>query len=268
MNCQEAQKLLHAHIDGELDIVHSLAIEEHLRACAACEREHQSLLALRKVIVTAAPRFVAPPELRESIRAALPQSTEPANVIHVDFMRRFRLPAAIAAMLLLSFVLARVWLVFSARDVLAQELVADHIRSLLAAHLADVVSTDQHTVKPWFNGKLDFSPPVVDLAESGFPLTGGRLDYVANRSAAALVYARNRHVINVFVWPVANHLTSSRKTAIQGYNLIVWSADAGNFPARTPAIRPRVSAKVRSPLAGKRRFIKAALLDFCFAPKA
>ncbi len=230
MNCDEAQKLLHAYVDGELDIVNSLAIEEHLRTCEACERECRSLVALRKAVAVGAPRFEAPAELHQRIHAALPQGAEPANVIHVDFLRRIRLPAAIAAMLLLSLALAQVWLSFSAQKALTQELVGSHIRSLLVAHLADVISTDQHTVKPWFDGKLDFSPPVVNLAESGFPLTGGRLEYVAGRPAAALVYARHSHVINVFIWPDANRL-GSHESLVQGYNIITWSDNAANFAA-------------------------------------
>jgi anti-sigma factor RsiW len=174
--------------------------------------------------------FTAPKELRQRIKAELRSQIETAprwNFWNWNWLTTATTSVATACLaLLLSLSLTRP----SAEQRLTQEIVSSNIRSLMADHMLDVVSTDQHTVKPWFNGKLDFSPPVKDLKAQEFPLIGGRLDYIGGRSVAALVFHRNKHVINLFIWPV-NEKDSKPAVAasIQGYNVIHWTNTGMTF---------------------------------------
>ena len=229
MNCPDARPLLHAYFDRELDLVRSLEVESHLTDCSGCDRAYQSLEVLRRNIRSGGLYHHAPPALAANIRSRSTR-TGASTTKARHFAWRWDWTFAAAAMLALA-VTGVSWLVMSNRrsagGLLAQEVVSAHVRSLMADHATDVTSTDQHTVKPWFAGKLDFSPPVIDLAPEGFPLTGGRLDYLSGRAVAALVYGRRKHVINLFVWPARESPDSVRAgPPMNGFNVVHW-AQAG-----------------------------------------
>jgi len=223
MDCERARSLIDAYSTDELDLAATLDVGDHLEGCPACTDELESVRALRRTLSASSLRYTPPPELCRRISAQLdPVATwqDPAPRRNV---RRFALAAAVAALLLLPWA----GLYWNASRVTADRLSADvtssHVRSLMGDHLLDVVSTDQHTVKPWFNGKLDFSPAVVDLAAEGFPLVGGRLDYVANRPVAAIVYRRNKHVINLYTWPASAADSQPSASEHNGYHLLSWA---------------------------------------------
>src|SRR5271154_4329862 len=224
MNCQQARPLIDFYADGELDAAGILELEKHFHDCPACALARRNAQALKKSLKQDVLFFTAPTELRRRIKAELRSQIEPKSCWSFwnwNWLTTATTSVATACIaLLLTLSLTRP----SAEQRLTQEIVSSNIRSLMADHMLDVVSTDQHTVKPWFNGKLDFSPPVKDLKAQEFPLIGGRLDYIGGRSVAALVFHRNKHVINLFIWPV-NEKDSKpvSLTPIQGYNVIQWS---------------------------------------------
>jgi len=221
MSCELVERDLDAYLDRELDVESSAAVREHVRTCPACRRQLAQREALAK-LVRGAPYYPAPDRLRARLSA---QSTR------FNAVRRVRTWAAAAVLVLSAGAGMTLWRPASSRgNVIADEVVSDHVRSLMANHLFDVQSTDLHTVKPWFLGKLDFSPPVVDLASIGFPLVGGRLDYVGGRPVAALVYQRQKHTINVFVSPEGGD-PSNRDLVltVRGFNLRHWIHNGMSF---------------------------------------
>jgi anti-sigma factor RsiW len=225
MTCDEAEILLHALIDGELDAGHAREVEDHIAGCPGCAAQVHAYREMSRTIAGADLRYTAPPLLRRRIEAALPQARLPNRR---EVLRGFAMgsaASAIAATGLVAIVLrgddeARI----------QSEVVSAHLRSLQAGHLTDVLSTDQHTVKPWFNGKLDVAPPVVDLTSQGFTLIGGRLDYVDARPIGAIVYRRRSHVINLFVAQTASMDRHAAKIeALQGFNIRRWSERGLNY---------------------------------------
>jgi anti-sigma factor RsiW len=231
--CENNERLLPAYFDGELDVVRSIEFEEHLKTCPQCAEDLSDLQAMRSSVQSANLYKRAPESLRSRIRAALPAEARP-QPIPMPRRRTFEW-LAVAAAILIAVVLGAKMLPnigSEKQNLIAEEIVASHIRSLQPGHLYDVESTDQHTVKPWFDGKLDFAPPVINLADQGFPLIGGRLDYVGHRNVAALVYQRQKHFINVFVWPEDSKPAEMPQVqAIQGYNLVFWSHNGMYFCA-------------------------------------
>ncbi len=228
MSCQEIHGLLDGYVDGELDLVRTLEFEGHLKNCAGCRALHDQLQKLREAIQTRGLYFDAPDGFEKKIRARVrnTRGRETETKIRWPFAVGWRLSAvaaSIAALVIASAIFVEMLRRPSPRELLAQEVVSSHIRSLMANHLTDVLSTDQHTVKPWFSGKLDFAPVVKNLASKGFPLIGGRLDYLNDQSVAALLYKRNQHTISLFLWPVSGPDSRPQTLTLKGYSLIHWT---------------------------------------------
>ncbi|WGR91300.1 anti-sigma factor [Bradyrhizobium sp. ISRA443] len=222
MTCEEAEVLLHALIDGELDAGHAREVETHIEGCAHCAALMKEYQEIRQAMAETDLHYKAPLELRRRIEKALPQPQPQATPSRRSVLRGFAMGSAVSAIAatgLFAIVLRN-----DDEQRIEAEVVSAHLRSLQAGHLTDVVSTDQHTVKPWFNGKLDVSPPVIDLTAQGFTLIGGRLDYVNAREIGAVVYKRRQHVINLFVAQTANtERRLATMTTLQGFNIRRWS---------------------------------------------
>ena len=223
MTCEEAGTLLNPYLDGELDSQQSQAIAAHLEHCHACGAAYRDLALLTAAVSRNADYFTAPANFASRVHATVATKADLARFAAIPRLW-WTVSAALVPLAILSASIALYIAAPSRKSVLEQEIVGGHVRSLMANHLTDVASSDQHTVKPWFNGKLDVAPPVRDLAADGFPLLGGRLDYLDGRAVAALVYRHRQHIINVFVWPqVGVSPSPPHLSERQGYNLLHWS---------------------------------------------
>ena len=236
-DCPHDPLMVQALVDGELDAVHAAEVEAQIASCPHCAAQHERLLALRTALRGEGVRQGAPRDLQRRLAVSIGRVAEPVAVPPPPLRftpRKSARPwawmgggagAALAACAVIALGVGQM----ARREALTDDLVASHVRSLQVAHLTDVATSDQHVVKPWFDGKLDFSPAVVELKPQGFPLVGGRLDYVDGRTVAAIVYQRGRHTINLFVWPAPHGDAGAPRQERHGYNLRHWWADGMTY---------------------------------------
>jgi anti-sigma factor RsiW len=224
VNCAEAARLLDPYVDGEAGSTESATLQSHCATCAACRQRLVDLESLGR-LVRRAPYYQPPARLRARIIGAGPRSRFTPRLL--AWAATMTLAASAGGVVVVRSVLSRPGIEATAS--MADQVVSGHVRAMMGAHLFDVRSTDQHTVKPWFLGKLDFAPPVEDLAAQGFPLTGGRLDYLAGRPVAALVYQRRQHTINLFVWPASEGTAPIDARSIRGFQIQHWTRSGMAF---------------------------------------
>ena len=228
MNCPEVRRMLDAYLDSELDLTRQQDVERHVAGCLTCKDAAEDITNFCSLLRMNMPVYKAPSELKAKIRAALQKESKP----RFGWFSQFSLPLAYAAaVLVLSFGLAWTWRTFSSGkdQELISQAIGNHTRSLIAVRLVDVTSSDQHTVKPWFAGKLDYSPPVVDLAQAGYPLIGGRIDMLDQRPVAAIVYQHGNQFINLFVWPVPGRKIDLNVRSDRGYHFCGWNKAGLNY---------------------------------------
>ncbi len=228
MSCDEVTELIHAWLDREVDPVRSSEIEGHLKACPVCLRKSQTYESLRTVITERATYFACPPAFKRQVRSALHSAARAEAPTAVKLtswlwdLNWFRIFAPVAAAGLAVLVTAIVLARPSEQELWAQAVVSAQVHSLIPDHLTDVASADQHTIKPWFNGRLDYSPPVIDLTKQGLPLVGARVEYLREHRIGVVVYKHGTHFINLFVWPTSASDASEKTLTRQGYHIVHW----------------------------------------------
>jgi anti-sigma factor RsiW len=228
MTCDEAKVLLHALIDGELDAGHAREIEAHTAGCAHCAARLVAYRELRQGLKGHKLRYAAPVALRNRIDRAVPAPR--VGTSRRSLLKGFALGSVMSAAAAVGVAVMIVGEDRSGR--ILNEAVSAHLRSLQGEHLVDVLSSDRHTVKPWFNGRIDLAPPVIDLTAQGFTLIGGRLDYIDGRPVAAIVYRRRVHVINLFVSEASGAESAlTRSATVQGFNTLRWTDHGLRFIA-------------------------------------
>jgi anti-sigma factor RsiW len=237
MECKDARALLPAYVDRELGAGDADALDGHLRGCADCRSRQAALQSVRAVVSAHATRFRAPEELADRIGDSLSAAAPRSGQVRSPFWQGAGIGAAATATLAMVLGIGLLLTQPSHDDLLVDEAVANHVRSVQGDHVVDVTSSDQHTVKPWFTGKLDYAAPVLDLTSAGFPLVGGRLDYFDNRPVAALVYRHRLHTINVFVQPAKAGAMPATARAFnrQGFAIERWTKDGMEFWAVSDA---------------------------------
>ena len=236
MNCRDCKLEIHGYLDNELETGRALVVHQHLLNCKDCQNYYQQMRQTAQLVREQATAYEAPNALSDKIRAAIEgrskgETSGMAALLHK--VRSWRMgafaPAASFAALACAVFL---YVAAPANNDWVDEAVSDHVRSLMAQHITDIPSSDRHTVKPWFIGKLDFAPPVFDFTAQGFALIGGRMDYLQSQTAAALVYEHNKHIINLFIAPTTE--ADSPKTddlKKRGYNLVTWQKNHMKFVA-------------------------------------
>jgi anti-sigma factor RsiW len=230
-SCKDFRILLHGYVDGELGVSETLDLERHLASCGSCAQEMKSLQSLKSAVKIPSLYYEMPKGLNQKIRSAI-EKEHPSSFPFWQRLLAFQKTLALAAAVFIGVCSFEFGATVSRRggsQGTYQELISEHVRSLQAGHLMDVISTDQHTVKPWFTGKLDFSPKVKDLKDQDFPLIGGRLDYLNNRTVAAIIYRRHGHIINLFTWPEQLENQAPRSETHQGFNLIQWTENGMEY---------------------------------------
>ena len=233
MSCEFTRSVLHGYLDGELDATRAAEFERHLESCRECANTLGAEEALRSSLQRSGLYEHAPVSLQKRVRSDLNAATAAPATQRIPVWRWLAVAAAMLIVASVSFYAwPRIQNSSASSPVTAAEIIDAHVRSLQPGHLTDVASNDQHTVKPWFNGKLAFVPPVKDYADEGFPLVGGRLDVLSGQNVAALVYGRHKHFINVFVWPTKEPDTPIHPPgARQGYQWVHWRHQGMEFCA-------------------------------------
>jgi anti-sigma factor (TIGR02949 family) len=229
MDHKEIIELLPAYLDQELGISDAIAVERHLGNCSECQHEYEVQSKVSALFKRDTAYFKAPTHLARRIKVALPRERSNSSRFKSWNFNWLNAGAVMATLLAVVWSGGLYLSIPSPQERLTEELVCSHIRALQVDHLSDVVSSDRHTVKPWFNGKLNFSPPVIDLAPQGFPLVGGRLDYIGGRTVAVLIYRHNQHPINLYIWPSTDRDAAPQVQNRVGYHLIRWSTGGMDY---------------------------------------